>query len=105
MKFLVSKSTLVDLVSLIQAIIPSKPVIPILSNILLESNMNKIVISATDLTVSLKVSGNAKVFEEGSVTLPAKHFFQLSKEITHDEIEITVTEEEIVYINSIYYMY
>jgi DNA polymerase-3 subunit beta len=73
---------------------------PILSNILLEAMDDQIILTATDLMVSMKVHTEAKVLEEGSITLPAKRFFQLVRELTAPQLEIHLVAPEIVQINS-----
>ncbi len=100
MKFAVSRSLLADEISKIQGIIPTKPAINILSNILLEAKDNKLTLSATDLTVSMKTQMPATILEEGSIALPAKRFFQLIRELTTSEIEINSNESLIANVIS-----
>ncbi len=99
LKLVVSRPDLVSLIGKIQSTVPSKPTIPILSNILIEAADNLITITATDLTVSMKVYAEAKVEKEGAITLPARRFFQLIRELTTQQIEIE-TENEIIHIRS-----
>lgn len=100
MKVIISQANLSQLIGKIQNIVPSKPAMPILSNILLEAIDDQILITATDLTVSMKVHSEAKVIEEGSITLPAKRFFQLVRELTAPQLEIHLLSSEIAQINS-----
>ncbi|MBM3201752.1 MAG: DNA polymerase III subunit beta, partial [Chlamydiae bacterium] len=88
MKAVIQRSELVALIGRLQSIVPTKPIIPVLSNVLVEVADGVIVLSATDLTVSMRAAAPAKVFEEGSLTLPAKRFFQLIREMTVSEITI-----------------
>lgn len=89
MKFLISKNELSHLLGKIQNIVPQKPTIPILSNLLIEASNDEIVIIATDLTVGMRCVSRAKVLEEGAITLPAKRFFQLVREIPNVDFEIS----------------
>lgn len=100
MKVIISKMDLANLISKIQNIVPAKPAIPILANILVEAVDDQLILSATDLTVSMRVHTEAKVVEEGSITLPAKRFFQLVKELTAPQVEIHLQTPEIATINS-----
>ncbi|MCK4935061.1 MAG: DNA polymerase III subunit beta [Simkaniaceae bacterium] len=100
MKLIVSRAELAILIGKIQSIVPSKPTIPILANILLEAKDNELTISSTDLTVSMKAYTEADVIEEGGITLPARRFFQLIREITVPQLEIQSTTGEIVYITA-----
>ncbi len=99
LKVIVSRPDLVSLIGKIQSTVPSKPAIPILSNILIEAADNLLTITATDLTVSMKVYAEAKVEIEGAITLPARRFFQLIRELTTQQIEIE-TIDEIAHIRS-----
>lgn len=100
MKVLISRSELVTLIGKIQSIVSVKPAIPILANILIEAYDNKLTISATDLTVSMRAHTDARVEEEGAVTLPARRFFQLIRELTSDTVEISCSTGEIAYISA-----
>ena len=100
MKARVSTPHLVTLISRIQSAVPSKPAIPILGNILIEAKGGELVVSATDLTVSMKAHAAAEVSEEGAITLPAKRFFQLVREITTSHIEIDCGAGEIANIRA-----
>lgn len=100
MKVVISKMELVTLIGKIQSIIPPKPAIPILANILFEAVDDQLVLSATDLTVSIRAHADAKVVEEGSITLPAKRFFQLVRELTAPQVEIHLESPDVAIINS-----
>ncbi len=100
MKVIVSRAELAVLIGKIQSVVPSKPMIPILTNILFETHDNQITISSTDLTVSMRAHTDAEVIEEGGITLPARRFFQLIREITVPQIKIQSTTGEIVFISA-----
>lgn len=100
MKFLISKLELQALISKIQTIVPARPAMPILANVLLEATGDQLILSSTDLTVSMRAHANAKVSEEGAIALPAKRFFQLVRELTASEVEIETTSAEVAHIYS-----
>ena len=100
MKAQVSRLDLIALIGKIQNVVSPKPVTPILGNVLIEAQDDEIVLSTTDLTVSMRGQIAAKVSEEGAITLPARRFFQLVREITTPQIEIHATTPEIAYINA-----
>jgi len=100
MKVVIPRVELVALIGKIQSIVPSKPAIPILSNVLLEAVDDQIILSATDLTVSVRAFAEAKVEEEGSITLPAKKFFQLVRELTAPQVEIHAATPDAAHINA-----
>jgi len=100
MKMIISRLELVALIGKIQNLIPLKPAIPILANVLIEAIDDQFIISATDLTVSMRAYIEAKVLEEGSITLPARRLFQLIRELTPSQVEIHMISPEIVTINA-----
>ncbi|HEV7736516.1 MAG TPA: DNA polymerase III subunit beta [Chlamydiales bacterium] len=91
MKAVVSKADLVAMIGKIQSVVASKPAIPILANILIEAKDDQVILSATDLTVSMRCYIEAKVIEEGAISLPGKKLFQLIRELTSPQIKISAT--------------
>lgn len=100
MKAVISKIDLVNLIGKIQSIVTNKPTIPILANVLIEAIDDQLILSATDLTVSMRCQVEAKVVEEGSIALPARRFFQLVRELTAPQVKITVHPGEIAEITT-----
>lgn len=100
MKVVVSKLDLVNLIGKIQSVVAAKPAIPVLSSILLEAKDDQLIVSATDLTVSMRCYIEAKVVEEGAIALPARRFFQLVRELTAPQIKISAHTGEIAEITT-----
>lgn len=100
MKAVVSKVDLVNIIGKIQSVVAAKPSIPILANVLLEAIDDQLIVSATDLTVSMRCYIEAKVIEEGSIALPARRFFQLVRELTAPQIKISAQTNEIAEITT-----
>ncbi len=74
--------------------------LPILSNLLLETKKNKLQIVATDMEVGVLTSCGAEIKEEGSVTAPARKFYDIIKELPDGEMEIQVSKNHTVQIKS-----
>jgi len=100
MKLVIAKNELVNLIGKIQSIVPSKPTLPILANVLLEAENDQLIISVTDLTVSMRLYAEAKVLSEGGITLPARRLFQLIRELTAPHVEIQLLTPEIAQVNA-----
>ena len=100
MKAVIAKNDLVNLIGKIQNVVSSKPSIPILANILIEALDDQIVVSGTDLTVSMRCFMDATVIEEGSIALPARRFFQLVRELTSQQVKIAAQMNEIAEITT-----
>ncbi len=100
MKAILSRAELVALIGKIQNVVPSKPSLPILANILIEAIDDQLIISATDLMVSMRAYIPAQVLEEGAIVLPARRVFQLVRELTAPQVEIHTLSPEVALINA-----
>jgi DNA polymerase-3 subunit beta len=100
MKAILSRLELANVIGNIQSVVSSRPAIPILANILIEAKDGAVTVSATDLTVSMRAQMEANVVEEGAITLPARRFFQLIRELTAPEIELRTATDEIAYVQA-----
>jgi DNA polymerase-3 subunit beta len=100
MKFVIQREAFVALIGKIQGVVPTKPIIPILSNVLIQAEGRNIVISATDLTVSVRAFAEGNVISEGSVALPARRLFQLTRELTAPEITIETDRSGVALISA-----
>ncbi len=92
MKFVVSTTELVSVISKIQNVVSSKPPIPLLANLLLEARDDQLIISVTDLTISMKATMYARVQSSGAVTLPARRLFHLLRELTLPQTHFEVID-------------
>lgn len=94
MHVIASRLDLLNISAKFQGIVPSKPAIPILANVLLIAQEGSLTVVATDLMMSLKISCPANCLKEGSLTLPSRRFFQLLREMTHSDIEIKTLDDK-----------
>jgi DNA polymerase III subunit beta len=72
--------------------ISSKSQLPVLSNVLLQTKDNTLVISATDLEIGIQTSLPAEITEEGGTTVPAKTFLELINSLPEEKITIETTD-------------
>ena len=72
MDLVVRRKDFLHELQLFQGIVERKNTIPVLANVLLEAESNKLRMVATDLEVALDVRCPAKVQKSGTLTLPAK---------------------------------
>jgi len=98
MKFVISTQELNHLISKCLNVVPVKAPMPILSNILIEAINDELIFTATDLTVGIRCFTEAKIFEEGAISVPAKKFSQLIKELTAVNLEISTSQNNVVEI-------
>ena len=73
MEFTVSRADLVRELSLSQGVVEKKTTIPILSNVLVEADGDRILLTATDLELGIRCSCAARVKKPGAGTIPAPY--------------------------------
>lgn len=95
MKLSVTRDSLHTGMGAVSATIPTKTTLPVLSNILLEAKDGKLTLSGTDLDISVCVSIDAEVESEGSVTVPAKKFAEIARELPAAPVHIDTDGVEI----------
>jgi len=88
MELVVRKTDLLKELQLFQGIVERKNTIPILANVLLEAKGDELRLAATDLEVGLRSKCAATVSKAGSLTLPAKKFYEIVKELPETDIRI-----------------
>lgn len=92
MKFTVSSSTLLKQLSSINGVVNSNPVVPILENFLFEIERGKLMITASDLQTSMKVSLDVEADENGSVAVPARILMDTLKNLPEQPVTFTIDE-------------
>jgi DNA polymerase-3 subunit beta len=93
MQIVCSKAELLKGIQTVQAAVSSKSTLPVLSNILLETQNNQLKLASTDLQVGVRCVINAEVVREGALTVPAKTFSDFVRTLRDDqEIEINASE-------------
>ncbi|MGB2706287.1 MAG: DNA polymerase III subunit beta [Candidatus Omnitrophota bacterium] len=81
MKFKTDKNQIFKTIQKVQNAISSKNTLPILSNMLLEVQKNKLKITATDLDIGISSTMPVNPEVEGAITLPAKKLLDIIKEL------------------------
>ncbi len=88
MELVVRKNDLLRELQLFQGIVERKNTIPILANVLMEATGDEVRFLATDLEVGLRSRCSASVAKSGSLTLPAKKFYEIIKALPETDIRI-----------------
>lgn len=100
MKFKVGKSILINAIQTVQNVISAKSSLPILSNILIETQQEGISLTATDLDIGITCVIPVDVQEQGAITIPAKRFSDIIKEFPLEVVSITTKKNNLVIIDS-----
>src|SRR5258705_10065583 len=88
MELVVRKNELLRELQLFQGIVERKNTIPILANVLMETEGDEVKFLATDLEVGLRSKCKATVTKGGTLTLPAKKFYEIVKSLPDTDIRI-----------------
>jgi len=92
MEFTVGKSDLVRELSLSQGVVEKKTTIPILSNVLLEAQGDRVVLTATDLELGIRCSCPARVKKEGAGTVPARKLLEYARLLPEGDVNMKFLE-------------
>lgn len=92
MKIQIEKKDFLNLLARTQNIVEKRNTMPILVNVLLEAEKEKLKVFATDLEVSLTDEVPAQIFQVGKVAVNAKNLFDIVKELPDGMIDLTKKE-------------
>ena len=92
MEFTVSKADLVRELGLSQGVVEKKATLPVLSNVLLEADDDRIIISATDLELNIRCTAPAQVKTPGGGTVPAKKLLDYVRLLPDADIHFRFSE-------------
>jgi len=100
MKFSVEKETLLNGIQVVQNVITPKAALPILSNILIETQADNIRLTATDLDIGISCVIPVNISEAGAITIPAKRFNDIIRELPIDQVSINTKKNNLVIIET-----
>ncbi|MEH2141935.1 DNA polymerase III subunit beta [Nostoc sp.] len=90
MKLVCSQSDLSTNLSLVSRAVPSRPTHPVLANVLLQADAqtNQVSLTAFDLSLGIRTSFNAEVWQGGAIALPAKLLVDITSRLPEGEITL-----------------
>ncbi len=91
-----ASSTLMRGIQTVLNVVPPKTTLPILSNMLLETEDGHLTIGATDLDISIVTKIPAQITEGGSITVPGRKFAEMVRELPDSPVEIEVDGVKVV---------
>ncbi len=100
MKFKVNKTDLLNGIQTVQNVVTPKSALPILSNILISSQQDKIRLTATDLDIGISCALSVDIQEPGAITVPAKRFGDIIRELPADEVSFVSKKNNLVVIET-----
>ncbi len=100
MKFSVTKEKLLECLQQVQNVVSTRTTLPILSNVLLQTNGSEVRLTTTDLDVGVRGSFEATIEKEGATTLPARRLFTIIRELPSSEIQFDIDGKNAASIRS-----
>ena len=97
MKFSATRETVLKPLHAVIGVVERRQTMPILSNILLVADDNKLTVTATDLEVELRAETEATVESSGEITVPGRKLHDICRALPDGvELGFTVTGDRVV---------
>lgn len=100
MKLIVNKDVVLEGLQKVQSIVATRSTLPVLYNVYLKADKDRLWLTATDLEVTVRTSVEAKVARTGGTTLPARRVFSIFRELPANDIEMDVDDKDTAAIRS-----
>lgn len=101
MELRTTKEALLEGIQTVQNAVSQKSSLPILSNVLLETEKETLRLTATDLDIGICSTIPVEISQEGAITVPAKKFFDIIKSLPDDnDITLSMKKNNFVTIKS-----
>ena len=95
MNLTITKEQILAGLQAVQNVVSTRTTLPILSNVLLRAEKDRVEFTATDLDVTIACSVEAKVKKPGAATVPVKKLFGIARELNGREIDLEVDEKNV----------
>ncbi len=100
MNLTIAKEQLIAGLQAVQNVVSTRTTLPILSNVLLRAENDKLQLTATDLDVTVTCTVEAKVRQPGASTVPVKRLFGIVRELSNLELDLETDEKNFCSIHS-----
>jgi DNA polymerase III subunit beta len=92
MKFTANRTDILDAVASVSAVLPTRSTMPVLGNVLLTAEGNKLTIVGTDKEQSLYITIDAEVEENGGFAVGAKKLGEILRELPDGDIKFVLED-------------
>src|SRR5258707_4037568 len=100
MNLTIAKDQILTGLQAVQNVVSTRTTLPILSNVLMRAEGDRLQFTATDLDVTISCSVEASIKEPGASTVPVKRLFGIVRELSNSEIDIDDDERHMCSIRS-----
>lgn len=95
MKLKVTKAALLEGLHVVQNVVGARTTLPILNNVLLTAEDNKLWLTTTDLEVTVRCGVEAEIENEGISTLPVKRLSVIIRELSDSAINLSTSDTDV----------
>lgn len=95
MKLSVTQENLSRALSTVSRVASSRSSLPILSNVLLKTEGNRLIVAATNLDIAVSETIGAKIVQEGSITVPARLMQDFVGSLPAGPLELDVIDNKL----------
>ena len=99
MNLTITKEQMINGLQAVQNVVSTRTTLPILSNVLMRADGERLEFTATDLDVTISSGVEAKVKKAGTSTVPVK-LFGIVRELRNSELDLDVDEKNVCSIRS-----
>src|SRR5580704_942203 len=100
MNLTIAKEQIINGLQSVQNVVSNRTTLPILSNVLVRAEGDRVEFTATDLDVTVACAVEASIKKPGSSTVPVKKLFGIVRELNNPEIELEVDEKNVCSVRS-----
>ena len=92
MKFICSKTNLLNGVQIVSKAVPSKTTMSILECILIDATGDKIKLTANDMELGIETKIDGEILEKGIIALDAKIFLEIVRKLPDNDISVETND-------------
>src|SRR5438876_10701521 len=100
MNLTISKEQIIAGLQAVQNVVSTRTTLPILSNVLMRAEGDRLEFTATDLDVTISCAVEANIKKPGASTVPVKRLFGIVRELTNSDIDLEVDDKNTCSIQS-----
>jgi len=95
MRFIVDRDALAEAVAWVARSLPSRPVLPILSGLLLEASAGSVTLSCFDYEVSARIQVDAEVADPGIALVPGRLLAEITRSLPPLPVEVDYEKDDV----------
>jgi len=97
-KVVIGRNALFEGLQRVSSVVPQKPTLPVLNNFLLKMSDGQMSISGTDMDIYITTIIECSVEGEGAITVEAKRFLSIIRELPEGDISLLVDNERVTVV-------